>query len=304
METSLFQTPEWEQFKCTTGYQKSYRVDDVLVLQKQLPLGRSLLYSPMLNSAQKSVVRSQSFLSKIKDIARETNSIFYRLEIDDSSDQADSYKLKDNGFVKAFEEMQPEHTLMLDISKSEQDILAQMKQKGRYNIKIAEKHQIRVVEEVDAKNFFDLYSTMAKRHKITYRGYDYFQKLIDIMLPKGYVKVFTAMHNNTAIASVIIAFYGSRAIYLFGGSSDSHRNLMAPYLLQWTAIQKAKNLGCTEYDFFGIAPAGASNHPWAGVTDFKKKFGGQEVELLGSWDLVLRPLEYQLFEFAEKIRRD
>jgi lipid II:glycine glycyltransferase (peptidoglycan interpeptide bridge formation enzyme) len=109
--------------------------------------------------------------------------------------------------------------------------------------------------------------------------------------------------DQTPVASVIISFYKEKAIYLFGGSSDEHKNLMAPYLLQWEAINTAKKMACIKYDFFGIAPPNKPNHPWRGVTDFKKKFGGEEIETLGSWDLILQPFEYNLFKIAEKIRR-
>lgn len=304
---SLFQTPEWEQFKLATGYQESYRVDDVLVLQKRLPMGRSMLYTPMASIGQRSKVKGQNFISKIKDIASENKSTFYRLEIDDSSTEAISYQLKANSFIKSFEEMQPEHTLILDISKPEEEILAQMKQKGRYNIKVAEKNGVVVERDSGIENFYELYNTMAKRQKITFRSKQYYEKLFDILSSKGYVEVLTAYivenKKKTAIASAVISFYGARATYLFGGSSDRFRNMMAPYLVQWSAIREARNRGCSEYDFFGIAPPDSPDHPWAGVTDFKKKFGGEEVELAGSWDLVLRPLEYKIFRLAEKVRR-
>lgn len=325
---NLFQTFEWEQFKLATGYQKSYRIDDILVLQKNLPLGRSMLYSPMADRNQISNIKYQNFNSKIKLIGKENRSIFYRLELDVPFSEAESSKLKAKSYIKAFEEMQPEHTLILDISKTEGEILAQMKPKGRYNIKVAEKNGVYIVEDSDTRYFFQLYSEMAKRHSITYRTPQYFQKLFDILNSKGYCKVFTAYNrkssvvssqskprtiqsannkrqtaNEIPIASVIISFFNNRATYLFGGSSDEYKNLMAPYLLQWTAIREAKSQGCAEYDFFGIAPPDKPHHPWRGVTDFKKKFGGQEVEIAGSWDLVLRPAEYQVFKIAEKIRR-
>ncbi len=276
-----------------------------------------MLYSPMVNNEER--IMNNRFLEQIKDIARDNRSIFYRLELDVPLHNS-SFINHHSLFKKAFEEMQPEHTLVLDISKPEDEILKQMKQKGRYNIKVAQKNQINIVEEKDTKNFFKLYSSMSQRHNISHRNSAYFQKLIDILSTKGYCKVFTAVvkqnnelrikndaedkkANQIPIASVIISFYQDKAIYLFGGSSDEYKNLMAPYLLQWTAIREAKSRGCTEYDFFGIAPPNEPNHPWRGVTDFKKKFGGQEIRLAGSWDLILRPFEYNLFKIAEKIRR-
>lgn len=328
--SNIFQTEEWTQFKVSTGYEKHYEIDDIFVLQKRLPLGRTMLYSPMVVGGQ-STISSQQFRDEIKKIAKDNNSIFYRLELDIPLKKAESYKLdrsKATGslgaenYIKSFEEMQPEHTLILDISKSEDEILAQMKQKGRYNIRLAEKNDVYVLEDPNVDNFYALYSTMAKRQKITYRDKSYYEKLIDILGSKGYVKILTAYvgqksevgsqqdtasskqkTTNTPVASAIISFYKDEAIYLFGGSSDQHRNLMAPYLIQWTAIKEAKKLECKRYDFFGIAPDENPDHPWAGVTRFKKQFGGEEVATLGSYDLVFKPVEYKLFKLAEKIRR-
>lgn len=274
------------------------------------------MYSPMMSEDQ--LQRIQDSGLRIRQIGKENKAIFYRAEFDTVSRETDSSKLKAESYTKAFEEMQPEHTLVLDITEPENEILNQMKPKGRYNIKVAQKNHIRVVEETDTSNFFKLYSEMARRHKITHRSSQYFQNLFDILGTKGYCKVFTAfaitekqrnketkepMNHKTPIASVIISFYKEKAIYLFGGSSDEHKNLMAPYLLQWHAIKEAKERGCTKYDFFGIAPPNKPNHPWRGVTDFKKKFGGEEEEILGSWDLVLKPTEYRLFRIAENLRR-
>ncbi len=302
---NLFQSPEWEQFKLATGYQKSYRIDGVLVLQKNLPFGRSMLYSPMLSEAQAESIKYkvESFLKEIKIISQKSKSIFYRLEINIDSQQWNNKTMKQLGFVKSFEEMQPEHTRIINLELSEAEILAQMKQKGRYNIKIAEKNGVKIEEVTDIDRFYALYHSMASRHGITYRSRDYFQKLLDNLLPKGYCKVFIAAANGQDLAAAIITYYSQTATYLFGGSSDINKNYMAPYLLHWHIMQQAKARGCKKYDLFGVSPRGKNDHAWSGVTAFKEKLGGEYVELLGSYDLVFKPTEYQLFKIVEKIRR-
>ena len=314
---NIFQTEEWAKFKTETGYQKYYDVDGVFVLQKLLPLGRTMLYSPMIDQSQISNLKPQNYISKLKTLAKENKAIFYRAEFDSPIIPDTEYLIR-SGFTKAFEEMQPEHTLILNISKNEEDILAGMKQKGRYNIKIAEKHNIKVRKSRQVDNFYRLYEETAKRQKITYRNKQYFRALLDNLEPKGYCELFEAyvedtrykiqdtninQSTNHVLASAIIAFYKGRVTYLFGSSSSEMRNLMAPYKLHWQIIQEAKRRGFIEYDFFGIAPDDNPNHPWAGVTRFKKQFGGNEIKLLGSWDLILRPTEYKIFKIAEKIRR-
>jgi len=90
---------------------------------------------------------------------------------------------------------------------------------------------------------------------------------------------------------------------MFGASSDEYKNLMAPYLLHWEIIQEARELGFEKYDFFGVAPDDDPKHAWAGVTRFKKQFGGEVESIMGSYDLVAKPIQYKLFKLAEKIRR-
>lgn len=306
--SSIFQTPEWEEFKLKTGYQKSYRIDDILVLVKKLPLG-TMLYSPMVAQNQISDLKNQKYQSKIKEIARQEGAIFYRLEFD-LVDTPDNRKLITNDYIKAFEEMQPEHTLILDIDQPESEILSQMKPKGRYNIKVAQRNQVKVSRTESIDNFLQLYETMAKRQRISYRGKRYFETLIDILGQKDYIAVFEAgvpKNDETGdpkcLAAAIVSFYNGRATYLFGGSSNDKRNLMAPYQLHWEIIRESKKRGMKEYDFFGIAPEGQPNHPWAGVTRFKEQFGGHRKDILGSWDLVFNKIKYQAFKIGERIRR-
>ena len=314
---SIFQSEIWESFKLDTGYQKSFWLDGILVLVKSLPLGRSILYSPMIPEESVNKLASKQvsklFFEKLVQKGNKFKSIFYRAEFD-SSNPLPAHLLTclpATHFVKAFEEMQPEHTLCLDLTVSKDELLAQMKQKGRYNIKVAERSNMTIDfpadEDKALTDFYELYSATAKRHRITYRNKAYFESLIAHLKSSGQVALGIARikENNQEIpvAAAIIVYSGKKAIYLFGASSDQYRNLMAPYLLHWQIIQSCKEKGCTTYDFFGIAPNDDPAHPWAGVTRFKKQFGGSERSILGSYDLPLRPLEYQFFKFAEKIRR-
>lgn len=321
---TIFQTKEWEDFKLKTGWQKSWRVFDILVLEKKIPLLGSMLYSPIMNRDQTKLAMQKIFLDQIKKIADNEKAFFYRMESgDEAGGDIDPEK---SDYIKAFEEMQPEHTLLIDLTKSEEDILAQMKQKGRYNIKVAEKNEVKF-EKGSLEDFFKLYETMAKRQKITYRNMSYFQTLIDIGAPKDYVQVFkassptklptdTELTNDTRkanslkltadssiLASAIIVFYKDTCTYLFGGSADEQRGLMAPYKLHWEIMLEAKRRGCKYYDMFGIAPNDDEKHPWAGVTRFKKQFGGKEITTLGSWDMIFSTSKYQIFKIAEKLRR-
>jgi len=310
---SFFQSPEWEQFKLKTGYKRSYRINDILVLERQLPLGRSMLYSPLVAEKNyESRIKNQGFIERVVKIGKENNAIFYRLELDIPKELSTfHFPLSTRNFVKSFEEMQPENNWVVDITKEENEILAQMKQKGRYNIKVAEKNNIEITssnnigKELDI--FYDLYSKTGKRKGVTYRGKAYFKNMLDILGKIDYARTYAATAKidgkTVPLAAAVIIFYGKEALYLYGGSSDEYKNLMAPYLLHWKIMLDAKEKGIEEYNFLGVAPTEDPNHPWAGITRFKKQFGGSQEDIMGSYDLILKPLEYQLFKIAERLRR-
>lgn len=204
--------------------------------------------------------------------------------------------------------MQPENNWVLDLTKSEEEILAEMKQKGRYNIKIAQSSGLTFTSSNEMKSkeldaFYEQYAKTGQRHKISYRSKNYFETMLEILGGKGYARAYTVWHGENALASAIIVLCGDSALYLYGGSSDEERGLMAPYLLHWEIIREAKNAGLSEYNFLGIAPDEDQNHPWAGITRFKKQFGGAQVDIEGCYDLPIKSLEYKIFKIAEKMRR-
>jgi len=312
MDASIFQSREWEDFKLATGYQKSHHVSDILVLQKKLPMGRSMLYSPMVSEQQLASIQNtdnriqNDFFAEINKIARENNTIFYRMEL--NVPKTTNYKLPITNWTKSFEEMQPENNWVLDLTKSEEEILSGMKQKGRYNIKIAQDAGLtfttsNLTDSKELEAFYDQYQKTGQRHKIAYRSKQYFTSLLEILGGKDYALACTVWHAQKPLASGIFILYGESALYLYGGSRDTERNLMAPYLLHWEMIKYAKEKGLKEYNFLGIAPDDDQNHPWAGITRFKKQFGGEQIDIVGCFDLPIKPSEYKIFKLAEKIRR-
>ncbi len=308
---SIFQSEEWEKFKLKTGYQKSYWVDGVLVLQKNLPLGYSMLYSPMVVKSQESRVKS-NFWNKIQEIAKENKSIFYRVEFDIPISVSLTTNIQDSSLTKSFEHMQPENTWILDITKDQDELLAEMSVRCRYNIRLAAKSGVEITSteysDEMLHDFYSLYSITGKRHGITYRSIGYFQGLLDILSKGGYARIYSSTLKSDGqckvLSSGIVVYSGKKAIYMFGASSNEYRNLKAPNLLVWQMIQDAKEKGCDAFDFYGIAPNDDPKHPWSGITSFKKQFGGYQVDIHGCYDRILKPTSYQLFKVLEKIRRN
>ena len=308
---SLLQTAKWGEFKASQGW-RNYLIDDILILEKKLPLGFSFLYSP--EAAGVALEKWQNILENIKKIAENKQTIFYRLEIHDEKQSENGQKmiekLKPAGFVKAFEEVQPEWRQIIDISPNLEEILAQMKPKGRYNIKVAQKHGLEVANcPIDRLNegieiFFKLMIKTAREQKFTIRPKNYYHDLVKMLYDNDFGKLLIARLKGMPVAAIIISIYEDTASYLYGASAREHKNLMAPYLLHWEAIKIAKEKGGRFYDLLAIAPSGKEiNHKYENLTRFKEQFGGRKVQIIGSWDLVFKPFGYKMFKIAERFRR-
>lgn len=193
----------------------------------------------------------------------------------------------------------PEDTILVNLDQSEEDILKQMKPKGRYNIKVAEKHGVEIRESRDAGEFFKIFKETTERDG--FRGHDgkYYQSMLDCLGDKAVL--YLADLDGEAIAGIIVTFYKDTAIYYFGASSSKHREAMAPYLLQWRAILDARERGCRTYDLFGVAPEGDTQHPWAGITKFKEKFGGELQSYTKAREKVLKPFWYWAMRMKKRI---
>jgi lipid II:glycine glycyltransferase (peptidoglycan interpeptide bridge formation enzyme) len=321
---SLLQTRAWANLKVSQGWQ-SHEIDGIFVLEKPLSFGQSFLYAPEVNFSD--IKNLQNFNQKIKEFTQKSPAIFFRLEILDKLDEEIVKKLCENGFIKAFEELQPEWRQIIDISGSEEEILTQMKQKGRYNIKIAQKHGVKI-ERVKEENllegvdtFYNLFLQTSKNQRFSVRPKKYFQNLVFRLYTASYADLFLAYFNEVPIAGLIITYYDAKASYLYGASSPEFRNVMAPYLAHWEAILAAKVKGCKTYDLLAVSPAdglqqtangedeavsrkpGAVSHKYTGITRFKEQFGGKKINITGSYDLIFKPTWYKFFKMAEQYRR-
>jgi len=303
---SLLQTPEWVGLKVAQGW-KSHEVDGIFVLEKSLPFGQSFLYASEVEWAR--VKNIENFLENIKKNVKKSGTIFLRLEIFDEKDDKIVQKLRQENFIKAFEELQPEWRQIIDISKSEDEILGAMKPKGRYNIRVAQKHGVevticpidRLVDGVEI--FYDLYEQTGQYQKLTLRDKKYFLEMMKVLYPRGEAAIFIARYQNMPLSALIVTFYDGIASYLYGGTSRLHKEVMAPYIAHWQAILEAKKRGCKIYDLLAIAPPDEPQHKYANLTFFKEQFGGRKANLVGSWDLIYKPFWYKIFKAAEKFRR-
>ncbi len=181
-----------------------------------------------------------------------------------------------NGFTKAPINLQPKHTQTLDLQQNIHELLIGMKQKCRYNIKLSAKNgvQVKEIPLSEIGTFYKLYQATLKRNEFDGQEIDFFEKVCQHC--SGFSKLFVAYKDKLELASAIVTYYGERATYLYGASSDQHKQLMAPYALHWHIIQDAKDKEYKSYDFWGIAPDNKDqSHPWQGLSRFKKNLEGR-----------------------------
>jgi lipid II:glycine glycyltransferase (peptidoglycan interpeptide bridge formation enzyme) len=211
-------------------------------------------------------------------------------------------------FVKGFRNVRPladyyleaRDTRCIDLRPSEAAMLAQMKSKGRYNIGVARRHGVSIVEDASPQglaDFYGIYEETTERQGIAAKPADYFEALVDFFSPGRHGSIFFAEYEGARLATVLVIYFGPRATYFYGGSRDLHRHVMAPYLLHFEIMRKAKALGHQWYDLWGIAPPNEPDHPWQNFTAFKAKFGGEEVHLVPTLDYVYDDAAYE--EFGE-----
>ncbi len=211
--------------------------------------------------------------------------------------------------------IQPPDTVLLGLDKTEDELLAEMRNKWRYNIRLAQKKGVTINAyhfgdndfENQFDNFYTLFEQTSKRDGVNFHAKSYYKDLLergadDNNKEKPLVTLYIARHEEDYLAGIITLFCKKEAVYLYGASGNIKRNFMPAYLLQWTAIQDAKKYGCPVYDFYGMPPTDDPNHPMHGLYLFKTGFGGSIIHRAGSFDMVLKPFAYNLYITAEKSR--
>lgn len=310
---------EWGDIKGRTGW-KPWRLlletenGDVIaaatILERRLPLiGTPIFYcprGPVVDTTDKE--KLTAVLHAIKELAKRQKAILLKIDPDiPLSDQALFSFLMAAGFKKMdkgknFEGVQPKFVFRLNISPDEETLLANMNQKTRYNIRLAMKKgvTIRLGTRDDLPEFFKVLKETTERDNFLVRSYSYFEDLYDYLVPAGFGQLFIAEYEGKVVAGTLAFITGDKTWYIYGASSNSYRNVMPNYLIQWEMIRWAKANGCRLYDFRGVSGDLTEENPLYGLYKFKKGFNGEFTEFIGEWDYVYRPLMYHIWQFAEK----
>jgi len=297
MEKSFLQSDQWAEFQRSLSYQV-FQLGRVYIFQHNLPLSKSYLYCPHPTLFEiEQGGGFERFLLQIKEIAKKTNAIFFKIEPCEAVDFKKTKLLASLGMIKSHE-IQPKRSLILNLSDSKEELLSKFHYKTRYNINLAKRKGVivKTFTKKDYKKYFEdfwiLINKTAKRDGFRPHIKKHYQNLLEVFN----AELFVAEYQNKIIAANIVVFYNQTAIYLHGASDYEYRNVMAAPLLQWEQIKEAKKRGCIQYDFWGI-----DEKKWPGITRFKKSFGGKEIEYLGAYDLVFQPLWYGVYKVARMI---
>ena len=218
------------------------------------------------------------------------------LSQDGSDEMNDFNQCRDRMSVEQFspaQAIQPVRTILLDLAPDESALLAQMKEKWRYNVRLADRKgvTVRAAQSLDdVLAWYALMQTTATRDQFGIHTRNYYCDAWRIFAPRQQLRLLLAEHEGRLLAGIFVGLFARQGIYLYGASSNESRNLMPNYLLQWEAIRWAKQQGATRYDFWGIPETDNKDEAMAGVYRFKGGWGGRIVTFVGCYEHVYRPL--------------
>lgn len=309
----FLQSDEWRRFQESVGrkvFQFSENNFQANITERNLPFVGNYFYIPRgpIFSENINIEIGKNKIQKLIELAKREKIGWIRFDPMNEKILEFFKKNTKSKIIKAPHDMQPKEIFVMDILKSEENLLAEMKAKTRYNIKLAEKKGVVVDDGQNSKNrkyveeFLNLTEIMAKRNKIVSHSEDYYRKMLET-ISENVLKLYVAKYKEKVIVANLMVFFDKTCIYLHGASDDEFRNVMAPYFLQWRQICDAKKAGCVRYDFGGIDTKNEKKS-WAGITRFKKGFSPKtkSVEFPGSYDIVINPARYFLYRKIQKIK--
>lgn len=324
---NILQTSQWAQLKRMTGWEAIYRTWEspegelqaaALVLLREMRLAGGLvrlrvMYVPRgpLLHWENAPLRKR-VLDDLQRLAKEKKAIFIKLDADvevasgvpGEEDERENpvgtasvMDLKQRGWLFSQEQIQFRNTVLIDLRAAEEDLLARMKQKTRYNIRLAGKKGVTVREGGldDLPGLYRMYAETSLRDGFVIRDEAYYQSLWEIFLQAGMLSPLIAEVEGEAVAALMLFHFAGRAWYIHGMSREAHREKMPNYLLQWEAMRRAKAAGCLEYDLWGAPDEFHESDGMWGVFRFKEGLGGRVSRTLGAWDYPARAVLYPLY---------
>jgi lipid II:glycine glycyltransferase (peptidoglycan interpeptide bridge formation enzyme) len=303
----ILQTAEWGELKRAFGWEVERIVSGesgIQILFRKLPLGFCIAYAPKPINSNRLCGNANSFWAEVDAVCRKHKAIFLKIEPDSWTSE---FRIQNSKFRVSPHNIQPPRTIVVSLEGSDDEILARMKQKCRYNVRLAEKKDVIVRSWADLEGFHRLMEVTGGRDGFGVHSLEYYKKAHELFHPAGMADILVAEYEGKPLAALMVFALGKRAYYLYGASTDEERNRMPTYLLQWRAMQWAKERGCTGYDLWGVPDEDEAaleaqfenRHDglW-GVYRFKRGFGGQVLRSAQALDRVyIAPLYWAYLRF-------
>lgn len=309
------QSWEWGEFRQKTGlqvervgvFEGSNLTKGIQVTFHPIPyIGRTAGYLP------KSFMPDEEQLSSLREIGKRHKALFVKLEpnVANAVDTISGHEhiqqfLIKNGAVPG-KPLFTKYSFIIDLTKSEDELLASMSSKTRYNVRLAQKKGVKIFEQTSREGmeqYLEILKETTNRQGFYAHGPQYFRTMWETLGNSGMIRIFNAIYEDTVIASWIVFVFNGVLYYPYGASRAIHRDVMASNLLLWEMIRFGKENGCTSFDLWGsLGPNPDTNHPWYGFHKFKMGFGGTLVEFVGSYDLVIDEPLYQIFTIVDSLR--
>lgn len=318
--SNILQSWAWGEFQKTLGntiwrfsvVDNEQIIAQLLAIKLSIGFNKYIIYAPrdiLINKLAPAHHQHQAIkliIKKIRELTSQHNLILFKTEPSILRDDSTSLSIyKSLGFKLSSKIMQPTDNLLVDISKSDIDILTNMKSKTRYNIKLAAKNQvsIRISNKLDdLKIFNQLNQETTRRGRFKSHSQRYYTKQLDILGQTNAMELIIAYWQDIPLSALLVTYFGKTATYLHGASSWLHKNKMANYAIQWSAITRAKEKNCTTYNLGGINYN--NRHPGLeGITRFKTGFGGEVVEYIGALELPLNNAWFKLYKFINLFKK-
>jgi peptidoglycan pentaglycine glycine transferase (the first glycine) len=324
----ILQSWEWGEAKRISGWKPDYKTwwdtgDQIaaaaLILTRSISLKGiefplRIMYiprGPILRDWVDHALR-RKVLADLRTFGKQQNAVFIKIDPEvergrgvPGEDGADDIlltqeliaDLKSNGWITSPEQVQFRNTMLIDLAPDEEQLQANMKQKTRYNVRLAERRgvSIRPGEVSDLDLLIKMYAETSIRDGFTIRNPGYYLSLWRDFINAGLAEPLLAEVDGEPVAGVIVFRFGDRAWYMYGMSREAHREKMPNYLLQWEAMVRAKQAGCIEYDLWGAPDDFVESDDLWGVYRFKAGLGAEVVRFIGAWDLPLNHLLYRAY---------
>ncbi len=326
------QSFEWGEFRERTGVKvirKGIFDNDKLISGFTITL-HPVPHTPyLIGYLPKGELPNEMLIHELKKIGKEEKCIFVQLEPNSIRIKnptghrppagtrglrgtfGQELRIKEFDLVPAAHPLFTKYTFILDLTKSEEELLKNMHPKARYNIRVAKKHEVEIVEENSLEAFEqywqltqettqrqNFYAHTKNYHKLQWQTFSHTPQKNELSS-----HLFLAKYQHKVLAAWILFVFKDTLYYPYGASSNEHREVMASNLIMWEAIRFGKKLNLQKFDMWGaLGPNPDTNDPWFGFHNFKQKYGATLTEFVGSYDLVINPVLYQGYKYVDKLR--